>query len=247
LYTSPPVRIPRRKRTDVRLGAKQQNSPTSSNRSACRVSVMNRHTAPHHLQMASRSPPQERHRHSRVRAIGPILCRLGEGLSQKPNANEYRIRRKARDIEIIKESMLEYFGKDIGVKEIDDDKAREWRDFHLTDNELSNSSVNKYLDHVAGAFRWGADRQRKYVEFNPFEKKQLPKALNAKKPANSPPMNCSNTSPCWPTHICQNSLKILGYRCSYFIMACATMKSPNCTLMTSRNGREFCISVFGLR
>lgn len=100
---------------------------------------------------------------------------------KKPNANEYRIKRKARDIEIIKESMLEYFGKDIGVKEIDDDKASDWRDFHLSDNELSNSSVNKYLDHVAGAFRWGADRQRKHVEFNPFEKKQLPEGVKREK------------------------------------------------------------------
>jgi integrase len=77
--------------------------------------------------------------------------------------------------------MIEYFGKDIGAKEIDDDKACEWRDFHLADNQLSNSSVNKYLDHVAGAFRWAANRQRKYVEFNPFEKTQLPKGVKRDK------------------------------------------------------------------
>ncbi len=96
---------------------------------------------------------------------------------KKPNANEYRIKRKSREIDIIKESILEFFGKDIGVKEIDDDKAIEWRDFHMADNQLSNSSMNKYLDHVAGAFRWGADKKRKYVEFNPFDKTQLPEGV----------------------------------------------------------------------
>lgn len=100
---------------------------------------------------------------------------------KKPNANEHSVYRKARDIENIKESMIEYFGKDIGIKEIDDDKASEWRDFHQADNQLTNSSINKYLDHVAGAFRWAADRQRKYVEFNPFEKTQLPEGVKREK------------------------------------------------------------------
>ena len=100
---------------------------------------------------------------------------------KKPNANEYRVNRKAREIEIIKESMIEYFGKDIGIKEIDDDKASDWRDFHQDDNRLSNSSINKYLDHVAGAFRWAADRQRKLIDFNPFERKQLPEGVKRDK------------------------------------------------------------------
>lgn len=99
----------------------------------------------------------------------------------KANPNEYRIKRKAREIEIIKESMIEHFGKDIGIKEIDDEKASEWRDYHMADNQISNSSMNKYLDHVAAAFRWGADRQRKYVEFNPFDKKQLPEGVKREK------------------------------------------------------------------
>ncbi|OGU21022.1 MAG: hypothetical protein A2X85_06890 [Geobacteraceae bacterium GWF2_54_21] len=96
---------------------------------------------------------------------------------KKPDANEYRIKRKEREIATIKESLLEYFGKDIGVKEITDDKAIEWRDYLMTENQLSNSSVNKYLDHVAGAFRWAAARQRKHVDFNPFEKTQLPEGV----------------------------------------------------------------------
>lgn len=100
---------------------------------------------------------------------------------KKPNPNEYRLKRKSREIDIIKESMIEHFGKDIGAREIDDDKACEWRDFHMADNQLSNSSINKYLDHVAGAFRWAADRQRKYVEFNPFEKAQLPEGVKREK------------------------------------------------------------------
>ena len=100
---------------------------------------------------------------------------------KKPNTNEYRIKRKSREIEIIKESMLDYFGKDIGVKEIDDDKACEWRDFHMADNQLSNSSVNKYLEHVTAAFKWAADRQRKYVEFNPFEKARLSEGVKREK------------------------------------------------------------------
>lgn len=96
---------------------------------------------------------------------------------KKPNFNEYRINRKSREIEIIKKSMLDHFGKDIGIKEIDEDKAEGWRDFHQSDNDLSNSSVNKYLDHVAGAFRWAAAKQRKYVEYNPFAKTQLPEGV----------------------------------------------------------------------
>lgn len=100
---------------------------------------------------------------------------------KKPNLNEYRITRKLRDIEIIKESMLDHFGKDIGIKEIDDDKASGWRDFHQDDNQLSNSSVNKYLEHVTAAFKWAADRQRKYVEFNPFERTRLPEGVKREK------------------------------------------------------------------
>lgn len=96
---------------------------------------------------------------------------------KKPDANEYRIKRKERECEIIKESLLEYFGRDIGAKEITDDKAIEWRDYFMADNQIGNSTVNKYLDHVAGAFRWAAERQRKYVEFNPFEKTQLPEGV----------------------------------------------------------------------
>lgn len=96
---------------------------------------------------------------------------------KKPKCSEYYISRKVREINAIKESMLDYFGNDIGIKEIDEDKAIEWRDFHQVDNGLSNSSVNKYLDHVAGAFRWAAARQRKYVEFNPFAKTQLPEGV----------------------------------------------------------------------
>ncbi|MFH1028437.1 MAG: hypothetical protein V1791_10585, partial [Pseudomonadota bacterium] len=61
--------------------------------------------------------------------------------------------------------------------EITDEKAIEWRDYLMTENQLSNSSVNKYLDHVAGAFRWAAARQRKHVDFNPFEKTQLPEGV----------------------------------------------------------------------
>ncbi|NVN89859.1 MAG: hypothetical protein HXX11_04580 [Desulfuromonadales bacterium] len=100
---------------------------------------------------------------------------------KKPKFSEYRINRKKREIEIIKESMLDHFGKDIGIKEIDDDKASGWRDFHQADNQLSNSSVNKYLDHVAGAFKWAFNRQRKYVDFNPFEKTQLPEGVKREK------------------------------------------------------------------
>lgn len=100
---------------------------------------------------------------------------------KKPNTNEYRINRKSRDLELIKFSMFDYFGKDIGIKEIDDDKASEWRDFHMADNQLSNSSVNKYLEHLTAAFKWAADRQRKYVEYNPFEKARLPEGVKREK------------------------------------------------------------------
>jgi integrase len=100
---------------------------------------------------------------------------------KKSDANESYVNRKSREIRIIKESLIDYFGKDIGVKEMDDDKALEWRDFHVADNQLSNSSMNKYLDHVAGAFEWAADRQRKYVEFNPFDKTQLPEGVKRDK------------------------------------------------------------------
>jgi integrase len=100
---------------------------------------------------------------------------------KRPNATEYYVKRKLRDIAAIKQSMVECFGKDIGIKEIDDDKAIEWRDFHIADLQLSNSSMNKYLDIVSAAFRWAVDRQRKYADFNPFEKKQLPEGVKREK------------------------------------------------------------------
>lgn len=96
---------------------------------------------------------------------------------KKSNVNEYRIKRKFREIEIIKASLIDYFGKDIGIRELDEEKAVEWRDFHQSDNQLSNSSINKYLDHVSAAFRWATDRQRKYVDYNPFEKTSLPEGV----------------------------------------------------------------------
>lgn len=99
----------------------------------------------------------------------------------KSNPNEYRITRKLRDFEIIKESMLDHFGKNIGIKEIDDDRAKGWRDFHQADNDLSNSSVNKYLEHVTAVFKWAAEKQRKYVEFNPFKKIRLSEGVNREK------------------------------------------------------------------
>ena len=46
---------------------------------------------------------------------------------------------------------------------------------------MSNSSVNKYLEHVTAAFKWGAARQRKYIEFNPFEKTRLPEGVKREK------------------------------------------------------------------
>ena len=100
---------------------------------------------------------------------------------KKPGTNEHSIKRKTQAIELIKESMHECFEKDIGVKEIDYDKAREWRDFHQEENQLSNSTVNKYLDHVTAAYRWSIDTQRKYVEINPFEKSQLPEGVKRDK------------------------------------------------------------------
>lgn len=81
---------------------------------------------------------------------------------KKPNANEYRIKRKARDIEIIKESMLEYFGKDIGVKEIDDDKASEWRDFHQADFRaaLKEAAGSEYDGRSAHGLRYNHAQER---------------------------------------------------------------------------------------
>jgi integrase len=99
----------------------------------------------------------------------------------KENVNEYRLNRKSRDHEIIKDSMLELFGADIGIKEINDDKAEEWRDFHQSENKLRNTSMNKYLEHLNSAFIWAVNRQRKYAEFNPLEKKRLPKGVSREK------------------------------------------------------------------
>jgi len=101
--------------------------------------------------------------------------------SKKPNQNDYRIKRKKEAIRIIQTSIIEYFSRDIGVKEIDHDKAIDWRDFHQEDNDLSNSSINKYLEHVTAAYRWSMDRQRKYAEYNPFEKARLPEGIEREK------------------------------------------------------------------
>lgn len=102
-------------------------------------------------------------------------------LTKNPTANPYRIKRKKEAIKIIQTSMIDYFCRDFGLKEIDYDKAVGWRDFHQEDNDLANSSVNKYLEHMSAVLKWSMDRQRKYAEYNPFEKIRLPEGAEREK------------------------------------------------------------------
>lgn len=97
---------------------------------------------------------------------------------KNPSCTPERIRKKAGELKVIENSMLDYFGKDAGLREIDEDRAVGWRDFHQADNDLSNSGVNRFIEQVTALFRWASDTKRGYAEFNPFENTRLPEGLS---------------------------------------------------------------------
>jgi integrase len=89
-------------------------------------------------------------------------------VEQWKNDNPARIKRKIRELRYLEESFRECFSRVIAVKEIDEDKAEEWRNYIKDEYELGNKTVNNYIKTMSAVFNLALERKRKLVDFNPF-------------------------------------------------------------------------------
>ena len=115
----------------------------------------------------------------------PLSALFKEYGKQYTVPNPFRIKRKIKELERLEESFRECFNKVIGVKEIDEDKALEWRNslqFNYHSDRglvMSNKTVNNYRKTVSAVFNWAMGKRtdecsakplKKYVTTNPFSK-----------------------------------------------------------------------------
>jgi integrase len=121
----------------------------------------------------------------------PITDLLKEYGAQWKNDNPHQVARKIAELLRIDESFRECFNKVLRVKEIDDDKAEEWRNYlqHEYHSDrgmiMANKSVDNYIGTISAVFNWGIVKKRgkrkgaencnskkplhKYLEVNPFD------------------------------------------------------------------------------
>lgn len=125
----------------------------------------------------------------------PLPALLEEYGAQWKNSNASKEGRKRKELDRIEESFRECFGKDLGVKEIDDEKALEWRNYlqyeYHSDRDLvmANKAVDNYTETASAVFNWAAGGKHKravcntqkplikYVDQNPFRALGLPKGI----------------------------------------------------------------------
>jgi len=132
-----------------------------------------------------------------------LLPKTDKGIPFSQLLNEYysygekyewdvvRAKRKQGPFHVFSEAVIDVFGRDIGIKEIDEEKARDLLSYlsqlpaytrqgeigegRLRDNDpVAASTVNKWLEDLSAAFNWGMGGQRKLVDHNPFKKLRLP-------------------------------------------------------------------------
>jgi integrase len=113
----------------------------------------------------------------------PLPDLFNEYGNQYTVPNQARIKRKVAELRRLEESFRECFNKVIGVKELDEDKAVEWRnslqfEYH-SDRGLvmANKTVNNYRKTVSAVINWAMGKRspecsakplKKYVTSNPF-------------------------------------------------------------------------------
>lgn len=116
----------------------------------------------------------------------PLPDLLTEYGAQWTNDNDHIKSRKLKELGRLEESFRECFSKVLGVKEIDDEKAEEWRDYlqhaYYSDRDLplTNKAVDNYIKTASAVFNWALGKKGKktencskrpaqtYVERNPF-------------------------------------------------------------------------------
>jgi hypothetical protein len=104
--------------------------------------------------------------------------------------DEVLAKRKEGPFQVFGEAVVDLFGTDIGVKTIDEDKARELVSYlsnlpvYTVPGEISGKrlkgkapvappTVNKWLEDISAAFNWGAGK-RGLTDQNPFKNLRLP-------------------------------------------------------------------------
>lgn len=126
----------------------------------------------------------------------PLSVLLEEYGAQWKNSNVSKESRKRKELGRIEESFRECFGKVLGVKEIDDEKAVEWRNYlqheYHSDRDLvmANKAVDNYTETASAVFNWAAGAKHKkavcntakpknkYVDQNPFRSLGLPRGIS---------------------------------------------------------------------
>lgn len=110
--------------------------------------------------------------------------------SEKYEWDIIRAKRKQGPFRIFCEAVIAVFGRDIGIKELDEEKARKLLSYlaklptytrpgeisqgRLKDNDpVSVNTANKWLEDLSAAFNWGKNGQRNLVNHNPFKKLRL--------------------------------------------------------------------------
>jgi len=99
------------------------------------------------------------------------------------NYTEARGKRKRSELVRIERTFVECFGKVPAVKTITEKTAKEWRNFlqyEFYGSELTNKSINNYVDTMAAVFNFGLCC--KVVDVNPFSKGlRLPVGVKSEK------------------------------------------------------------------
>lgn len=91
-----------------------------------------------------------------------------------------RSNRKNTELKRLDRSFTECFAKVPGVKELTEEMAKEWREYiqhEFYDVDLTNKTVNNYLETMSAVFNYGSKHKNKYTDGNPFKGIRLPEGV----------------------------------------------------------------------
>lgn len=95
-----------------------------------------------------------------------------------------RVKRKTAELKRLERSFTECFAQIPGVKEITEEMAKEWREYiqhEFYDSDLSNKTVNNYLETMSAVFNYGSKTKEKYTNGNPFKGIRLSEGIASEK------------------------------------------------------------------
>lgn len=91
-----------------------------------------------------------------------------------------RAKRKNTELKRLEKTFTECFAKVPGVKEFTEDMAKEWREYiqyEFYDINLTNKTVNNYLETMSAVFNYGSKAKDRYTDGNPFKGIRLPEGV----------------------------------------------------------------------